>query len=276
MKTFEIACIQLRVVLDRAENLARAGELIEEAARAGASLVVLPEMFTCPYDLEQFRPHAEPLDGGPTAAFLSGIASRLGVHLVGGSFPELDGDALYNTSTLWSPAGELLLTHRKVHLFDVDIPGGIRFQESARLSAGSAFGVADTELGRIGLAICYDLRFPECFRAMAVAGAELIVLPGAFNTTTGPAHWETLLRARAIENTCYVAACSPAPAEDGSGYPAWGHSMVVDPYGEVLCRAEREPVTLAADVDGERLEEIRRALPVLAQRRPELYRGLVH
>ncbi len=274
MKGFRLAAIQMSVAPDRATNHERAGALLEEAARGGAALVVLPEIFTCAYALDQFRPNAESVPDGPTCRFLRESAKRLGVHIVGGSIPELVGETVYNTSTLWSPGGELLLIHRKVHLFDVDIPGGITFQESASLSAGDSFAVTDTELGRLGLAICYDLRFPETFRSMTLSGAELVVLPGAFNTTTGPAHWEVLLRARAIENTCYVAACSPAAPEDPAAYPAWGHSMIVDPYGEVLTSAEREERIIHAEVDGARLAEVRRAVPVLEQRRPEAYRSL--
>lgn len=271
MKRFTAAAVQLRVAEGLATNHARAVELVEEAACGGAELVVLPEIFTCPYSLELMRPNAEAVPDGPTCELLAETARRLSIHLVGGSIPELSEGAVYNTATLWGPDGELLLTHRKVHLFDVDIPGGITFQESATFTAGDRFAVADTELGRIGVAICYDLRFPETFRTMVLAGAELVVLPGAFNTTTGPAHWETLLRARAIESTCYVVACSPARPDDESAYPAWGHSRIVDPYGEVLSGAGREEEVVVAELDGARLAEVRRALPVLRQRRPEAY-----
>jgi predicted amidohydrolase len=270
MKSFTIATIQMQVSPARATNLARAAELVVAAARDGAGLVVLPEMFPCPFDLEQFRPNAERLPDGPIASLLAGLADRLGIHIVGGSLPELDGDEVYNTATLWGPSGELLLKHRKVHLFDVDIPGGITFRESQALSAGDGIATAQCELGRIGLAVCFDLRFPECFRIMAVAGAELIVVPGAFNTTTGPMHWEPLVRTRAIENTCYLAACSPAPHPEVA-YPAWGHSMIVDPAGRILAEAGREEATLSAALEAERLEEARRAIPVLEQRRPEVY-----
>jgi len=272
MQRFTIASIQMQVSRDKEANLARAGRLLEQAAQAGAKLAVLPEMFTCPYELDQFRPYAESLPDGPASRFLRDAARRLGIHIAGASIPELDGDDVYNTATLWAPDGELLLTHRKVHLFDVDIPGGISFHESESLAAGDRLATAETDLGTLGLAICYDLRFPECFRALVVDGAELIILPGAFNTTTGPAHWEPLLRARAIENTCYVVACSPAPHPDVS-YPAWGHSMIIDPYGEVKASAEREEQIVLAEVDGERLEQVRQAVPVLAQRRPDVYRG---
>lgn len=270
MESFRVCLVQMRVEKEREANFARARAEIEAAALEGARLVVLPEMFSCPYDVESFPRYAEEIPAGPSAAFLSGIAATLEVYLVGGSIPEAAGGKIYNTSTLWGPTGELLLTHRKVHLFDVDIPGGISFRESACLSAGNQVSVVQTELGTIGLAICFDLRFPEQFRAMALAGAELFVLPGAFNTTTGPVHWESLNRARAIENTCYLAACSPAPHPAG-GYPAWGHSMIVDPWGDVLEQCGREVARVSAVLDSSRLEDLRRSLPVLRQRRPEVY-----
>ena len=270
MRRFTIASIQMRVSRDKQANLSHASELLEEAARRGADLAVLPEMFCCPYELDQFRSYAEPLPDGAAGCLLRDAAERLRIHIGGASIPELDGDRVYNTATLWSPDGELLLSHRKVHLFDVDIPGGISFHESESLAAGERFATAESALGRVGLAICYDLRFPESFRALVLGGAELVVLPGAFNTTTGPAHWEPLLRARAIENTCYVVACSPAPHPDVR-YPAWGHSMIVDPYGEVKACAERDEAIVMAEVDGARLAEVRQAVPVLKQRRPEVY-----
>ena len=270
MERIRITLVQMAVGPDRGENLARAEEEVRRAARAGASLVVLPEMFSCPYEADRFHELAEPLPGGPASRLCARLARELGIHLVGGSIPERDGDRVYNTATLWTPRGELALRHRKVHLFDVDIPGGIRFTESAVLAPGDAISVAATGIGTIGLAVCYDLRFPELFRAMALRGAELVVLPGAFNTTTGPAHWETLNRARAIENTIFVASCSPAPHPRGN-YPAWGHSMVVDPWGTVLAAAGRGEEAVSAELDPGRLAEVRRALPVLRQRRPDLY-----
>ncbi|MBI4704444.1 MAG: carbon-nitrogen hydrolase family protein [Deltaproteobacteria bacterium] len=271
MKSFTIALIQMRVEEDRDANLARAAALLEQAAQRGAALAVLPEMFTCPYELGRFPAYAEPLADGPCGRLLSASAARLRLHVAGGSFPERRDGKIFNTATLWGPAGELLLVHRKVHLFDVNIPGGIAFQESACLSAGDEIAATHTELGVLGLAICYDLRFPEVFRALAIGGAEIVILPGAFNTTTGPAHWEPLLRARAIENTCYVAACSPAPTATGS-YPCWGHSLLADPYGEIIVDAGREEQVVTAAIDAERLAQVRRALHVLAQRRPDAYR----
>ncbi len=266
MRDLTVSLLQFAPTPEREANHRIAAEQVAHAARGGASVVVLPEMFTCPYALESFPLFAECAEDGPTAELLSSLAREYGLLIAGGSIPERDGDALYNTATLWAPDGTLIGKHRKVHLFDVDIPDGITFEESKVLSPGDQARVFETEFGRIGLAICFDLRFPELFRALALGGAELVLLPGAFNTTTGPAHWEPLLRARAIESTIYVAACSPAPHPAG-GYPAWGHSMVVDPYGEVLARCEREETRVTATLSAARLAEVRRALPVLDQAR---------
>ena len=270
MERFMVSVIQMAVGPDREENLESAESSIRRSAGSGARLVVLPEMFSCPYEAERFGELAEPLPDGPSGRMLSRLARELGIHIAGGSIPEREGGHVYNTATLWDPEGTLILRHRKVHLFDVDIPGGIRFTESAVLAAGDSVSVVRTALGTIGLAVCYDLRFPELFRAMALAGAELIILPGAFNTTTGPAHWEILNRVRAVENTLYVVACSPAPHPRGR-YPAWGHSLIVDPWGDVVAASGRAPATLTATLEPERLAAVRRALPVLDQRRPDLY-----
>ena len=267
---FKMALIQMAVTPRKADNLQRAEALIRQAAEQGARLVVLPEMFNCPYEVSRFGELAEEVPHGATCGFLARMSRELRLHLVGGSIPERAGDEVFNTATLWSPAGELLLTHRKVHLFDIDIPDGITFVESDHLSPGQAIEVAETELGVLGLAICYDIRFPECIRRLCLKGAELVIVPGAFNTTTGPVHWELHARVRAVENTVYLAACSPAPHPE-VGYPAWGHSMVVDPFGVVLVAADREERLIFADFDRARLDEVRRALPVLRQRRPELY-----
>ena len=271
MRRFSVRLIQMAVAPSKDDNLAAAEAAIRDAASAGVELAVLPEMFSCPYETARFGKLAEPVPDGRTSRLLSDLARELGLHLVGGSIPERDAEGrLYNTATLWGPDGTLLLRHRKVHLFDVDIPGGIRFTESSVLAPGDTIATARTELATIGLAVCYDLRFPELFRSLTLQGAELIVVPGAFNTTTGPAHWELLVRTRAVENTVYVAACSPAPHPEGR-YPAWGHSMIVDPWGDVIAAAGRSPATLTATLEPERLETVRRSLPVLEQRRPDLY-----
>ncbi|MBW2617745.1 MAG: carbon-nitrogen hydrolase family protein [Deltaproteobacteria bacterium] len=273
--SFTLALAQIQVGLVKEDNLAAAERLIREAAAKGIALAILPEMFNCPYEDKYIGPFAEEIPQGQTSRFLSHLAAELGIYLVGGSIPEKsDGPKPYNTATLWDPAGKLLLKYRKVHLFDVDIPLGITRTESDTISAGDRFGLVQTELGTIGLAVCFDLRFPEVFRALALGGAELIVLPGAFNTTTGPVHWELILRARAVENTVYMAACGGAPSPSVD-YPAWGRSMLVDPFGQVKASAGREEEIVYGLFDRQRLSRVRQALPFLNQRRPEVYaRGL--
>lgn len=269
MDRWDLALVQFAVTPRKDENVAAATALVAEAAQ-GASLVVLPEMFNVSYEVADWPAVAEAVPDGPTCALLSRLARTHGVHLLGGSIAELHDGRVYNTATLWGPDGELLLVHRKVHLFDVDIPGGITFTESEFLSAGDCFGVVTTELGRIGVAICFDVRFPEPFRQMALRGAEVVLLPAAFNTTTGPAHWELQLRCRAVENTVFFAGCSAAPHPEVE-YPAWGHSMWVDPYGAVQASAGREPAIVRATFDRQRLREVRDALPFLRARQPDSY-----
>ncbi len=269
MDAWNISLIQQRSGPAVDDNLHKAAYLVAEASR-DAQLVVLPELFCTSYQVPHWHDVAEPLRGGRITGFLSDLAREHGVYLCGGSQPELAEGKVYNTATLFDPQGELVLSHRKVHLFDVDIPGGITFFESDFFSAGEEVSVVETELGTLGLAVCFDVRFPEIFRAMALLGAEVVLLPAAFNTTTGPAHWELQLRCRAVENTVYLAGVSTAPHPEVD-YPAWGHTMWIDPYGQIMGEAQREEVILRARFHRERLEQVRAALPLLKARKPELY-----
>ncbi|KAJ3182627.1 hypothetical protein HDU87_007965 [Geranomyces variabilis] len=271
---FKIALVQLRVSVQKDANLLRARSQVLEAARHGANVVVLPECFNSPYGTAHFPAYAEPL-AGPTCTALSQIAKDAGVHLIGGSFPELgEGGKLFNTSTVWDPAGTRIGIHRKIHLFDIEVPNGIRFKESDALSAGNEMTMISTPFGRIGLGICYDLRFPELAMCAARADCVLMVYPGAFNMTTGPLHWELLLRARALDNQMFVAACSPARVEDeakNGGYVAYGHSSVVDPMGKVIATTDGEEGIVYADVDTDAIFAARQAIPVTKQRRFDVY-----
>jgi predicted amidohydrolase len=168
---------------------------------------------------------------------------------------------LYNTSFIFAPDGAHIATHRKVHLFDIDIERGIRFKESDTFTAGSDITVFDTELGKIGVAVCFDIRFPEMFREMKELGADLFVLPGSFNMTTGPLHWQLLIRARALDNQCYMAACSPA-RDYSASYLSYGHSMVCDPYGELVGAAAAAEAIVYADIDPEYTAKARREIPI--------------
>ncbi len=265
-----LALIQMRVVQDPATNRATAENFLRQARDQGADLAVLPEMFVCPYDQARFPEFAEPLPDGPTGRMLSSISAELGMAVVGGSLPEEDeAGRVFNTSPVFDARGRLIASHRKVHLFDVDLPG-MRFFESTTLSAGDSLTVFDVAGWRIGLGVCYDVRFPEPWRLMALKGAELMVVPGAFNPVTGPAHWDLVLRSRAVENTVYVAGVSPAPTP-GASYEAWGHSKLVDPFGEIVASLEREEGLVLGRIDRTRLRAVRKRLPVLEQRRPDVY-----
>lgn len=270
-KSFRAAVCQLTVGEDKGRNIDRARRMIARAAAEGARLVALPEMFNCPYVAGLFPRYAETYPGGETFQMLSSAARDEKIYLVGGSVPEREGSRVFNSSFVFGPEGDLLGRHRKVHLFDVDLPGGVSVKESSTLGAGGGVTVINTSLGRIGVAICYDMRFPELARLMALEGAGVIVVPAAFNMTTGPAHWKMLFRCRAVDNQVYVIAASPA-RNTGVPYVAYGHSMVVDPWGEVVAGAGVKPRVIIGDISLERIERVRRELPLLKHRRTDLYR----
>ena len=267
---FKAAVCQLEVVEDKRRNLDTARSMIAGAAARGARLVVLPEMFNCPYVARQFPLYAENYPGGETFIMLSEAAAKEKIVLVGGSVPEREGDQTFNSSFVFGPDGSLLGRHRKMHLFDVDLPGGVRVKESSTLGAGGQPTVIKTELCDIGVAICYDVRFPELIRLMVLDGARVIVIPAAFNMTTGPAHWDMVYRCRAVDNQVYVIAASPA-RNTGASYVAYGHSMIIDPWGDVISRAGHGEEIVVGEISQERIGLVRRELPLLEHRRTDLY-----
>uniref|UniRef100_A0A3Q1N1V2 Omega-amidase NIT2 n=1 Tax=Bos taurus TaxID=9913 RepID=A0A3Q1N1V2_BOVIN len=267
--TFRLALIQLQVSSIKSENLTRACGLIREASKQGAQIVSLPECFNSPYGTKYFPDYAEKIPGDSTQK-LSEVAKECSMYVIGGSIPEKDAGKLYNTCAVFGPDGTLLVKHRKLHLFDIDVPGKITFQESETLSPGDSFSSFDTPYCRVGLGICYDIRFAELAQIYAQRGCQLLVYPGAFNLTTGPAHWELLQRGRAVDNQVYVATASPARDEKAS-YVAWGHSTVVNPWGEVLAKAGTEETIVYADIDLKKLAEIRQQIPIFSQKRSDLY-----
>lgn len=259
---------------DKEANIQHARAALEEAAHKGAKLVVLPEIWNGPYSNDSFPVYAEDIDAGfdasPSTAMLSQVASHLKIIIIGGSIPERSGDKLYNTCCVFGPDGNLKAKHRKIHLFDIHIPGKITFKESDTLTPGENPTVVDTEVGRIGIGICYDIRFQELAMLYAARGAHLICYPGAFNMTTGPLHWELLQRARAVDNQLYVATCSPA-RDVSAGYVAWGHSTLIGPFGEVLATTEHEEAIIISEIDYSQMELRRTNLPLEKQRRGDLY-----
>jgi len=279
-KPLKLALVQLASGADKAANLARARSKILEASKAGASLVVLPECFNSPYGCQYFPKYAEELlpspptkDQSPSYHALSALAAETKTYLLGGSIPEFvpSTKKYYNTSLFFSPDGTLLATHRKVHLFDIDIPGKIRFKESEVLTAGDKVTIVDLpEYGKIAIAICYDIRFPELATIAARKGCFLLLYPGAFNLTTGALHWSLQARARAMDNQVYVALCSPARDMEAS-YNAWGHSMVVDPNAQILVEAGEKEEIVYAELKAEAIEETRKGIPIYTQRRFDVY-----
>jgi omega-amidase len=265
----KIACCQVIPGSDTEKNLNAAKEAVEEAAFNGADIVVLPEMFVCPYCHANFSRTAEPVEGFIYEE-LRELAKKCGVYLFAGSVPERSEKRIYNTCYAFDRKGNLIAHHRKVHLFDVAVEGGIQFRESRVLTPGNAITLAQTEFGPVGVAICYDLRFVEMFRIMALKGAKLMIVPAAFNMTTGPAHWELTLRARALDNQCYVAACSTG-RDESADYRAWGHSCVVDPWGRVVSTLDEKQGTLYSVINFDFVDKIRRELPILAARRTDVY-----
>jgi len=265
---------------DKAQNLIHAREKVLEAANGGAQIIVLPECFNSPYGCDYFPEYAETLlpspptkEQSPSFHALSAMAVEAKAYLVGGSIPELDTKTkkYYNTSLTFSPTGELLATHRKVHLFDIDIPGKIKFKESDVLSPGNRITILDLPpYGKIAIAICYDIRFPELAMIAARKGCFALIYPGAFNTTTGPLHWRLQGQARAMDNQLYVALCSPA-RDMSASYHAWGHSLVCDPMAQVLVEAGEKEEIVYADLNGEKIEETRKGIPITWQRRFDVY-----
>ncbi|KAK9852129.1 hypothetical protein WJX84_012139 [Apatococcus fuscideae] len=268
----KLALCQLLTTDNKEANISTAQSAIKEAASNGADMVVLPEMWNCPYSNDSFPTFAEDIEGGTSqsAAAMAEAAKQHGVTLVAGSMPEKHAGNLYNTCLVFDCRGQQLARFRKMHLFDINIPGKITFRESDTLTAGENIAVVDTEAGRLGLGICYDIRFPELAMIYARQGVQLILYPGAFNMTTGPVHWELLAKARAVDNQLFVGVCSPARNMDAS-YHAWGHSMLVGPFGQVLATAEHEPGIIYADLDYAEVDERRKGMPLATQKREDLY-----
>jgi predicted amidohydrolase len=262
---FLAAAIQLCASSDKAANFAAAVRLARAAAERGAVLIVLPELFFWRGPRDDEPAAAEPIPG-PTTERLAALAAELRVHLVGGSLLESVGvGKAYNTCTVFDPAGQLIARYRKVHLFDVDIPGQVCVRESDARAPGHETVAVATELGTLGLSVCYDLRFPELYRRLAAAGAEIICVPSAFTFPTGAHHWEILLRARAIENQAYVVAPNQI-GRGASGVLDYGHSLIVDPWGTPIARASNQDTVVLAEIDRDYLARVRQELPCLAHR----------
>lgn len=272
MNKINIAVCQLSVESEKEKNLLKAENMIIKSAENKADIIVLPEMFNTPYDCRFFSEYAESYPG-MTTNLLSGLAKKHEVYIAGGSIPEKEKENIYNTSYIFDRNGSLVAKHRKIHLFNIDINKGIKFRESEIISPGNKVTVIDTEFGRIGVCICYDIRFPELFIKMACDGAGIIIIPAAFNMTTGPAHWKILTRARALDGQFFLIAAAPARNKNLSYIP-YGHSVIVDPWGKIIACAGFEEKILYGTINLEDIERIREQLPVLKHRRKDLFATL--
>ena len=267
-----VACVQMTSGPEKAANLEKAEKLVARAASTGADVVVLPEKWNAIGDGDVLYVAAEPLEGGESVEAMAGWARAHGITLVGGSITEKrDGrEKLSNTSVVFGPDGELLDLYRKIHLFDVEV-GGHVYRESEAEEPGAEPVVVQGEGWPVGLTVCYDVRFPELYRILALEGAELVTVPAHFTTPTGKDHWHVLLRARAIENQYYVAAAAQV-GETLPGKPAYGRSLIVDPWGIVLAQAPDEETVILAELDRARLRDVREKLPSLKNRQADAYR----
>ena len=270
MAKIKVAAIQMPTVTDKMQNVRTAGIYLEKIKDEKPDFVILPEMFCCPYQTQNFPVYAEE-EGGPVWQQLSEYAKQYGIYLIGGSMPEKDAEGkVYNTSYIFDRQGKQIGKHRKVHLFDIDVTGGQTFKESDTLTAGDHDTVFDTEFGRMGVMLCFDIRFPELARMMVNDGAKAIFVPAAFNMTTGPAHWELSFRTRALDNQIYMIGCAPM-RDESAGYISWGHSIVTDPWGRVIDMLDEKEGVLLTELDLDYEEQVREELPLLKSRRKDIY-----
>lgn len=269
MRKVRISQIQMPVFADKKETVAYITEAVAKAAE-NADIVTLPEMFCCPYHVDNFPVYAEE-EGGKMWQVCSSLAEKHGIYLSAGTMPERDENGkIYNTAYVFDRNGKCIAKHRKMHLFDINVEGGQYFRESDTLTAGDSVTTFDTEFGIFGICICYDFRFPELSRLMTLKGAQVILVPAAFNMTTGPAHWELLFRSQALNNQVY--AIGTAPSRDASAsYQSWGHSIITDPWGRVVHQMDEKEGIVNTEIDLDYIVEVRDQIPVLKQRRPDVY-----
>ena len=270
MTTIKLALCQMNVLDDKEENLKNASSMIAQSAGKNVDFIILPEMFNCPYSNDKFIEYQEEENNSETLNLISSLASKNNVYILAGSIPEKEDDKLFNSSYLFDKNGEIIAKHRKMHLFDIDVKDKITFKESDVLTAGDNFTIADTEFGKIGIGICYDVRFPELARIMVEKGALVLFYPGAFNMTTGPAHWELLFRSRALDNQVFCVGVAPALNESAS-YHSYGHSIITNPWGEVIAQASEKEELIISEIDLSEIKKVREELPLLKNKRKDLY-----
>lgn len=270
MNKIKIALIQTHVEENKFNNIKNASEFVKKATSEGCDIAILPEMFTTPYKTSNFPIYAEK-EGDESFKLISKIAKDNHIYLVGGSIPEKDDkNLIYNTCYVFDKNGNKIGKHRKVHLFDINIEGGQSFKESDTLTAGNQVTVFDTEFCKIGLCICFDFRFPELARLMVQNGAKIIIVPAAFNMTTGPAHWDLMFRSRAVDNQVYAIGCAPSRDINGC-YVSYGNSIVVSPFGDIIYKMDEKEGYKIVEIDLDYVDKVRKELPLLSARRLDLY-----
>ena len=270
MNKIKLALCQMNVIDNKKANLEKASSMIVEGIKNNADFIVLPEMFNCPYNNDKFIEYAEEETDSLTISTISKLAGDNDVYILAGSIPEKEDGKIFNTSYLFDKNGHIIAKHRKMHLFDIDVKDKITFKESDVLTAGDEFTIAETEFGKIGIGICYDVRFVELARIMVENGALMLFYPGAFNMTTGPAHWELLFRARALDNQVFCIGVAPALNEDAS-YHSYGHSIVANPWGEVVTQSDEKEDLIICEIDLSEIKKIREEIPLLKNKRNDLY-----
>ena len=282
MSNLKIALCQMNVVDNKEKNIEKAISMIKQAKKQDTDIVILPEMFNCPYENEKFVEYAEYRENSPTLESIAKTAKNENIFILAGSIPEKERNIdknnlkntenIYNTSFLFDNHGKIIGYHRKMHLFDIDLKDKIYFKESDTLTSGNNLTVIDTKtkIGKIGIAICYDIRFPELSRMMALEGANILIFPGAFNLTTGPAHWKLLFRTRALDNQVFTIGVSPS-LDEKANYNAYGHSMIVNPWGKIIAEAGYDEELIIAEINLEEIATIREELPIIKNRRTDLY-----
>jgi len=270
MNTVKILQAQMRISADKYSTKQQLFDIFKEAKARKADMITLPEMFCCPYQAANFPLYAEP-EGGDIWNLCRELSNQYGLYLSAGSMPELDESGkVYNTAYMFDRKGNRVAKHRKMHLFDISVTGGQTFRETDSLSAGNDVTTLETEFGTMGLCVCYDFRFPELGRLMALKGAQLVLVPAAFNMTTGPAHWELTFRAQAMFNQFFAVGTASA-LDTGAAYHAWGHSIAVDPWGTVIAQMDKTAGFQFVELDLSKTKQIREQLPLLQHRRIDIY-----
>lgn len=266
----KIAQIQMPVLEDKDKSMQLAIKMIDKEIKEDVDLIALPEMFCCPYEMDKFPIYAEE-QGGKIWQQCSSLAKDKNCILSAGSMPEVDDKGnVYNTAYVFDKNGKQIAKHRKMHLFDIQIKGGQHFMESATLTAGNKVTTFESNFGTIGLCICYDFRFPELSRLMTLRGAKIILVPAAFNMSTGPAHWKIMFESQSLNNQVYAVGTAPARNENAS-YKSWGHSIITDPWGKVVNQVDEKPTVIISEIDLNYVDEVREQLPLLKHRRTDVY-----